>query len=128
MIHKIEHTGIMVKDMDVSIAFYTEVLKMELVGREWLTEEVELSFLSFQGSENVQIELIFGSIEVYPDEGKVHHIAFTVSDIEAEMDRLRALNILLHDEKPQAILDGVKIAFFSGPDGELLEFYQPKGY
>jgi lactoylglutathione lyase len=128
MIHKLEHTGIMVKDMDASILFYTEVLQMHVVGRKQLTEEVELCFLSYAGFEDIQIELISGNKEHFPDERKVHHIAFTVSDIEAEVDRLRKLNIKLFDEQPTAILDGVKIAFFSGPDGELLEFYQPKGY
>jgi lactoylglutathione lyase len=56
----------------------------------------------------------------------VHHIAFTVSDIEAELDKLRARGVRLIDETPRTILNGVKIAFFFGPDGERLELFQPR--
>jgi lactoylglutathione lyase len=56
----------------------------------------------------------------------VHHIAFTVSDIEAEVERLKGLGIKMIDQEPRIILDNVKIAFFFGPDGERLEFFQPK--
>jgi lactoylglutathione lyase len=127
MVHKLEHIGVMVKDMDTSIRFYTEILGMKLIERVKLNEEVELSFLGFPGSDDVQIELINRGHEGMSDEGLVHHIAFTVSDIEAELERIKNLNVRLLDETPRTILDGRKIAFFFGPDGERLEFFQPKG-
>lgn len=127
MIHKLEHIGVMVKDTDVSIQFYTEVLGMKLIERVKLNDEVELSFLGFSGSDDVQIELINRGHEGMSNEGIVHHIAFTVSDIEAELERLKKLNVHLQDESPRTILDGRKIAFFFGPDGERLEYFQPKG-
>jgi len=99
---------------------------MQLVDRVALNEEVELSFLSFPGSENIQVELIGRGTEGMPDNGVVHHIAFTVSDIEAEVERLKGLGVRMLDESPREILGGVKIAFFFGPDGERLEYFQPK--
>lgn len=126
MIHKLEHIGVMVKDMDASIVFYTEVLGMKLVNRVRLDEEVELGFLSLPGNENIEIELINRGHAGMSNEGLVHHVAFTVSDIEAEVERLKKLNVRMLDETPRIILDGVKIAFFFGPDGERLEFFQPK--
>jgi lactoylglutathione lyase len=126
MIQKLEHIGVMVKDMDVSIQFYTEVLGMKLVNRVHLNEEVELGFLSFPGSDNIEIELINRGHDGLSDEGKVHHVAFTVNDIEAEVERLKKLNVRMLDETPRTILDGIQIAFFFGPDGERLEFFQPK--
>lgn len=126
MIHKLEHIGVKVKDMDASIAFYTEVLGMQLVSRERLKGGLELGFLSFPGTDDIQIELIGNGHEGMSNEGLVHHIAFTVSDIEAEVDRLKKLDVRMLDETPRMILDGVKIAFFLGPDGEQLEYFQPK--
>jgi lactoylglutathione lyase len=126
MIHKLEHIGVFVNDMDVSVKFYTEVLGMKLLGRSFLEEDVELGFLAHPGSEQVQLELIGRGSNDKPDNGKVHHIAFTVSDIEAEVERLKGLGIKMIDQEPRIILDNVKIAFFFGPDGERLEFFQPK--
>lgn len=125
MIKKIEHIGVKVKDMDASIAFYTNVIGMNLVAREKLADGVELGFLSFPGTENVQIELIGRGHDQLPDDAIVHHIAFTVNDIEQEIEKLRAHGVRLLDETPRVILNGVKIAFFFGPDGERLEYFQP---
>ncbi|GLV61017.1 lactoylglutathione lyase [Dictyobacter sp. S3.2.2.5] len=126
MIHKLEHIGLRVKDMGASIRFYTEVLGMHLVGRERLDDGLELVFLNYPGSDTMQIELIGNGNDDVPALGKVDHFAFTVSDIEAELERLRTLGVPLIDESPQTILGGIKIAFFYGPDGERLEFFQAK--
>ena len=125
MIHKLEHVGIRVTNMDVSIAFYCDKLGMKLMDRVSLNNEVELAFLSFSGSEHVRIELISKGNESIPDRGRVDHIAFTVSDIEGEVERLRAAGVQLLDQQPRTILSGVQIFFFSGPDGEVLELFQP---
>lgn len=125
MIHKLEHVGVRVNDMDASIRFYTEVLGLRLVKRAALEDGVELGFLSFPGSDNVEIELIGRGSDGLSDSGKVHHIAFTVSDIEDEIARLKSHGVQMIHETPQTILDGAKLAFFFGPDGERLELFQP---
>ncbi|WP_243767532.1 VOC family protein [Paenibacillus agricola] len=125
LIHKLEHIGVMVKDMDASIRFYTEVIGMKLVKRKALADGVELGFMSFPDSDKIEIELIGRGHDGLPDNGLVHHIAFTVSDIQAEIDRLKTFNVKLMDETPRTILEGDLIAFFFGPDGERLEFFQP---
>jgi lactoylglutathione lyase len=127
MIRKLEHIGVKVKNMDTSIRFYTEVLGMNLVKRAKLADGVELGFLSFPGSDNIEIELIGRGHDGLPNESIVHHIAFTVTDIQAEIDRLKGFGVDLMDETPRTILDGDLIAFFFGPDGERLEFFQPAG-
>jgi lactoylglutathione lyase len=48
---KMEHVGIMVKDMDESLAFYQNILGLELRNREWLNETVELAFYTSQSSQ-----------------------------------------------------------------------------
>jgi lactoylglutathione lyase len=126
MIRKLEHIGVYVQNMDESIRFYTEVIGMKLVDRKMVNAEVELGFLSFPGSENIEIELIGRGTDGISDAGIVHHIAFTVNDIEAELQRLKGLGIRMLDETPREILGDVKIAFFFGPNGERLELFQPK--
>ncbi|MNC58238.1 Lactoylglutathione lyase [compost metagenome] len=125
MIKKLEHIGVYVNDMDESITFYTEVLGLSLAARRRLDNGVELSFLSFPDQPQTEIELIGRGTEGMPDNGIVHHIAFTVTEIEAELERLRSLGIRLLDEEPRTILGGTKIAFFFGPNGERLELFQP---
>lgn len=125
MIKKLEHVGIWTEDLDQSIQFYTELLGMRLVERVKLNDDVELAFLSFPGQESVQVELIGRDLAGMPQEGLVNHLAFTVEDIEAIVEKLRKQGIAISEEWPKTILDGRKIAFFQGPSGEKLELFQP---
>jgi lactoylglutathione lyase len=126
MIQKMEHIGLRVKDLSVSTRFYVDVLGMRVVGKGILENGLDLVFLAFSDSDTIQLELIGNGQDDVPATGKIDHFAFTVSDIESEMARLRTLGISFIDETPRAILGGIKIAFFYGPDGERLEFFQPK--
>ncbi|GGH86886.1 lactoylglutathione lyase [Pullulanibacillus pueri] len=120
---KMEHIGIMVNDMDESLAFYQNILGLELRNREWLNDSVELAFLFFPEQPSVEIELVYG--DKIETEGIVNHLAFTVEDIEAELSRLKEAGVTLVDEEPRGILkDTVKIAFFKGPNGEKLELVE----
>ncbi len=124
MIKKIEHIGIVVSNMDRSIHFYETVLGLSLRSRQFLNEQVELAFLSYPNHSNVEIELISdkGEIEV---EGKVNHLAFTVDNIEEEINRLNQLDVKMVDFEPRIVLkEHIKIAFFEGPDGEKLELVE----
>jgi lactoylglutathione lyase len=120
---KMEHVGIMVKDMDESLAFYQNILGLELRNREWLNETVELAFLYFPEQPSVEVELVYGG--PVENEGIVNHLAFTVENIAAELERLKEAGVKLVDEEPRVILNGtVKIAFFQGPNGEKLELVE----
>ncbi|MCJ8009481.1 VOC family protein [Lederbergia wuyishanensis] len=120
---KMEHVGIMVNNMDESLAFYQNILGLKLRNREWLNDTVELAFLYFPQQPSVEVELVFG-VQV-ENEGIVNHLAFTVEDIEAELIRFKEAGVKLIDEEPRTILnDKVKIAFFEGPNGEKLELVE----
>ena len=58
---------------------------------------------------------------------KLHHLAYRVDDIEAELARLKSANVPLIDEMPKRGAHGNRIAFihpsFSG--GTLIELCQP---
>lgn len=124
MIKKMEHVGIVVSNMDASITFYQEALGLSLRSREFLTDQVELAFLAFSDAPDFELELISGK-ELPESEGKVNHLAFTVDHIEDEIRRLSALGVTMKNFEPRIILNNkVKIAFFEGPDGEILELVE----
>lgn len=122
MIKHMEHTGIVVSDMERSLAFYQDILGLTLRRRAFVNDDVELAFLYFPNHPQTEVELICRPME--PSEGLVNHLAFRVDDIEAELSRLRELGVTLSDETHIVILGDVKIAFFEGPDGEKLELVE----
>lgn len=126
-IKKLEHVGLMVKDIEASIAFYTKVLGMKhLRTMPHSNGVITLAFLAYPDSEDTVLELIQGYNSELPAEGKVHHIAFTVSDIEQEFRRMKKLSeVKLQDDALTVLPDGSKYFFFYGPDGESLELFEP---
>ncbi|GGE76414.1 VOC family protein [Priestia taiwanensis] len=125
-IRRLEHTGIMVKDIEASIHFYTNVLGLELQKTFIHTNEViKLAFLKFKDSAHTDIELIEGYNDSLPKEGVVHHLAFTVDQLEEEIERFKRLNVEFIDEAPTTLPNGSKYIFFKGPDGEWLELFEP---
>jgi lactoylglutathione lyase len=125
-VKKLEHVGVMVSDLEVSIGFYQDVLGLDLLDRFDANESTGLAFLGDGGRGQVIVELICGKDNTFPDEGKVHHIAFTVDDIEGEIERLRSLKVHFTNDEISTLANGSKYIFFKGPDGETLELFQPK--
>jgi lactoylglutathione lyase len=124
-VSKIEHVGIMVQALDVSIPFYEHVVGLKHTETLHHTNGViRLAFLSFPESKDTEVELIEGFTEELAKAGRVHHIAFTADDIEQEFIRIRALNIAGLDEQITALPNGSRYFFFDGPDGEAIEFFQ----
>ncbi|KZE69433.1 hypothetical protein AWM68_03985 [Fictibacillus phosphorivorans] len=124
MITGIEHTGIMVSNMDDSIAFYTEVLGLKLIDRfDHTSVPVELAFLGV--NEKVLVELIAGYTGEVTNEGKVHHIAFSVTNIEEKYEWLKEKGVGMKDKEITELPNG-KYFFFYGPDEESLEFFESK--
>ncbi|WP_245796471.1 VOC family protein [Domibacillus antri] len=82
MISKMEHTAIVVKDMDRSIQFYTNMFgfNVRLRGSSPIRE---MAFLYLEAQPDMEIELIrdIDPIGEYSESGIVNHLAFTVEDI-----------------------------------------------
>ncbi|ANC76553.1 VOC family protein [Fictibacillus phosphorivorans] len=124
MITGIEHTGIMVSNMEESIKFYTEVLGLDLLDRfDHTSVPVELAFLGVEGK--VLVELIAGYTGPVTNEGKVHHIAFSVQNIEEQYELLQKKDVVMKDKEITELPNG-KYFFFFGPDEESLEFFESK--
>ncbi|MGE5627854.1 MAG: VOC family protein [Solirubrobacterales bacterium] len=118
--YNIAHIGVVVKDLETSKKFYSEVLGL----KECRSHEDERLKIAFMDSGNGIIELIQYTAEgLERTSGVVDHIAFKVTDIEESVDKLKNAGVKLIFDAPKPFEEG-KIFFFYGPDGERLEFVQ----
>lgn len=117
---KIEHIGIAVRSLETAIPVFEQLLGTSCYKQETVESEgVNTAF--FKTGPN-KVELLEsarpdGVISKYIDkkgEG-IHHIAFEVADIHAEMKRLKAAGFQLLQEEPKA-----------GADQKLICFVHPK--
>ncbi|WP_078380390.1 VOC family protein [Sutcliffiella halmapala] len=124
-VKKLEHVGIMVKDIKKSITFYTEILGLSLKGElAHPNGTIKLAFLGFQLEGETEIELIEGYNDNLPAEGKVHHLALTVDDVVEEYKRLQLLGVTFIEKEITTLPNGAKYIFFTGPDGEWIELFE----
>lgn len=130
---KIEHIGIAVKDFSVSIPLFEKLLNAPCYKTELVeTEQVRTAF--FQTGET-KIELLEsttpdGVIAKFIEkkgEG-MHHIAFEVADIEAEIARLREQGFVLLQDAPRMGADNKWVAFLhpKTTGGVLIEICQER--
>jgi methylmalonyl-CoA/ethylmalonyl-CoA epimerase len=130
---KIEHIGIAVRDLAISIPLFEKLLNSQCYKTELVeTENVNTAFFKTGESkiELVQSTSAEGVIAKYIDkkgEG-VHHIAFAVEDIYAEMERLKNEGFILLNEKPKNGADNKLVCFLhpKGTNGVLIELCQEK--
>jgi methylmalonyl-CoA/ethylmalonyl-CoA epimerase len=113
---KLEHIGIAVKDLQESIQLFEQLLNSPCYKTETVeSEQVTTAF--FQQGET-KIELLAnnaagGIIEKFIEkkgEG-IHHLAFAVTDIRAEMKRLKDQGFILLQEEPKKGADNKMVCF-----------------
>ena len=125
---KVEHIGIAVKDLSTAIPLYERLLGSPCYKKEIVeSEQVETAFYR---TGDTKIELLqglnAGSVITRFIEKKgegIHHIAFAVADIYAEMRRLAADGFTLLNETPKEGADNKLICFLHPKDttGVLIE-------
>nr|WP_251029118.1 VOC family protein [Bacillus sp. ISL-78] len=125
-VKRVDHIGVVVKDLEKSIAFYQDVLDLKLKKRMTHTNGViELAFLGYEESDETEIELIQGYSDTLPSEATIHHFAITVDDIEEEYARIKSLdNTELIDEVIVTLPNGYRYFYVYGPEKEWIEFFQ----
>ncbi|OYU94906.1 MAG: methylmalonyl-CoA epimerase [Bacteroidetes bacterium B1(2017)] len=131
MFQKIEHIGIAVKDAQKSEALFNALLNQTPYKKEVVESEM-VQTIFYQNGPN-KIELLQGLSEdsaiskfiAKKGEG-IHHIAFAVEDIVAELKRLKEAGFQLIHETPKAGADNKLIAFIHPKDtnGVLIELCQ----
>ena len=128
---KIEHIGIAVKNLENANALFSILLNANHYKIEKVEEEkVSTSFFKMGES---KIELLEATGPESPiakfiekkGEG-IHHIAFEVADIKAEMKRLQGEGFTLLSEEPKKGADNKLICFLhpKGTNGVLIELCQ----
>ena len=131
---KVEHIGIAVKDLEVSNKLFASLLgEKHYKEEEVVSEGVKTSF--FKSGPN-KIELLQATNPESPiakfinkkGEG-VHHIAFAVSDIKAEIERLKKEGFIVLNETPKKGADNKWVAFLhpKTTNGVLIELCQEIG-
>ncbi len=128
---RIEHIGIAVKDLEAANKIYKAVLGAEHYKTETVESEgVATSFFRIGES---KIELLAATNPDSPiakfiekrGEG-IHHMAFYVDDIHAEIERLKGEGFRLLNENPKPGADNKLMAFMHPKDanGVLVELCQ----
>ena len=127
---QIAHIGIAVRGLDESISFYRDVLGMPDVP----LDDADGARIAGLAAGDSLIELLEAQAADSPI-GKfvakrgpgIHHVCFTVDDLDATLARCREHGIRLIDEQPRTGAEGKRIAFLhpSSTSGVLVELSDP---
>lgn len=118
---KIEHIGIAVKSLDLSVPLFERLLNTECYKTERVeSEHVETAFFQ-TGSGKIELIAATGqpnAIDKFIEkrgEG-IHHIAFYVADLEAEIRRLQREGFRFIDPTPKEGADNKMVCFLHPKD------------
>ena len=114
MLQKIDHIGIVVKDVEKAVKSYADMFGFEVVekregpGGEFKTVMMALGDMRLEMFQPLKP----GSHMKFLEEkgGGLHHVSFTTDDIMKEMKNLKAQGRKLQNEEPMS-LPNAKIAF-----------------
>ena len=133
MIRKVEHLGIAVENVEQANKKFEKLLgKSHYKVEKVESEGVSTSFFEVG---DTKIELLEATSEssaikkfVEKRGQGIHHLAFDVDDIHAEMERLRAEGFILLNEEPKAGADNKLICFLhpKSTGGVLVELCQER--
>jgi len=127
-VRRIHHVAVAVRDLDEAIETYGRLFGAELEHRDTIAEQgVEAAAVRVGDS---RIELLAATGDDTPvgrflaKRGPgMHHVAYEVDDLDAELAELGALGVELIDHEPRRGLYGMQVAFVhpDAADGVLAE-------
>ena len=112
----VHHIGIAVEDLDAAVAVYASLFGATIEHRQAVEDQgVEAASLRV-GASRVELLRPLGSDTpvgrfIAKRGPGMHHIAFEVADLAAELARLQADGVQLIDEAPRRGLFGLEVAF-----------------
>jgi lactoylglutathione lyase len=122
-VKKLLHTRMRVSDMDQTIAFYTEVLGLEVLERKTSPRGSHLAFLRVPNSDEL-IELCSfppsGPVRVQED---LVHLAFQVDNLDDTIASLNKKGVRVTDG-PTNTSSGSRFIFIDAPDGYEVELIE----
>jgi methylmalonyl-CoA/ethylmalonyl-CoA epimerase len=129
---RIDHIGVAVDDLDAALALYERDLAIELVHRETVESQGVEAVLLDVGENHVELlaplgeDTPVGKFLAKKGPG-LHHVAYQTSDIDAELERLKAAGLRLIDEQPRTGIRGSRVAFLhpAATGGVLTEIVEP---
>lgn len=129
--NKIEHIGIAVKNLETAIPIWEQLLNASCYKTEEVTSESVLTAFLAAGPNKIEL------LQSITDDGVInkfinkkgegiHHLAFAVDDILAEMARLKEAGFQLLNEEPKIGADNKLVCFLhpKGSSGVLVELCQ----
>ena len=128
---KIEHIGIAVSRVETAIPLYEKLLNTPCYKTETVaSEQVNTAFFQTGDSkiellESIREDGVIAKFIEKKGEG-IHHIAFEVADILAEMERLQKEGFVLINKEPKKGADNKWVCFLhpKGTNGVLVELCQ----
>ena len=131
LLTEIDHVAIAVRDLDAAVDYYRRAFGAEVAHREVVESDgVEEALIKVADS---YIQLTAATRDDSPiakaiekrGEG-IHHIAFEVADIRAEMERLKAEGFTLLNAEPKRGADNKLVCFVhpKSANGVLVELCQ----
>ena len=129
----IDHIGIAVEDLEEAIPTYEKLLNSRCYKRETVNDQkVETAFFR-TGQSKVELlgaaapDSVIAEYLAKKGEG-MHHVAFEVDDIRAELKRLKEEGFTLLNDEPTHGADNKLVAFVHPKDnhGVLIELCQSK--
>ncbi|MCH8039032.1 MAG: VOC family protein [Nitrospinae bacterium] len=122
-VRKLLHTRMRVSDMDQTIAFYRDVLGLEVLERKVSPRGSHLAFLAVPNSDEL-IELCSfppsGPVKVQED---LVHLAFEVDNLDEMIQELTRKQIPITDG-PTRTSSGSRFIFIDAPDGYEVELIE----
>lgn len=125
MIGKIDHIGIAVKNLDEALKLYTDVLGLHVDALETVEEQKVKTAIIKVGESKIELlesTSADGTIAAFIEkrgEG-IHHLALGVKNLEETLEKLKAHNIPLIDQKPRRGVQNTRIAFIHPKGSKIL--------
>lgn len=121
------HVSIVVRELCRSVDFYCHVLGAKIIEIiEPAGNPVKLVLLKIGGQQIELLQYLDNRTQEDRKSGRIDHLAFYVENIDQAVELLRRNNVPCIDPEPRQFGEK-RIFFFSGPDGERIEFVQERG-
>ena len=123
------HIALRARDFEKSLAFYAEGLGFpvahqwgEGAGRIALLDMGDGNYIELFASAPGQVPEATPGVEPWP----YFHLAIRSTDVDHDIEIVRALGCPITVEPKSVPVNGktIRVGFFLGPDGEVLEFFQ----
>lgn len=119
------HIAVQAVDWDASLRLYRDVLGMDIVA-EFGTPERKIVLLDIGDGSHIELFQPTGATTVGERGSPYMHFAIATSDTRAALEQVRRAGYEITVEPKTVKLGKLEVttAFFKGPSGEELEFFQ----